>query len=268
MGVLTVMKKDNCLKCHKIIEGEEALYGLHPLCFKKWFSAKNTDEFLDVVRQQSSSDDSAHPLPSDWWNSSFFQGKFLKYSAELAGQAYIIKLEEDMAPELPFVEYLCHQIASSVGIETPTYYCILFYGRPAFVSKNLLDKNSRIKILTHIYHYVKSGEEYQCETLINIILNKTKHSGDVDKFIDICLYDSLIGNHDRHGRNLGLIIDASGTSLCPAYDNTSALGLEHGDILKAQFNPTGKIATKETLEPTAKDYGIRETLEQATANVV
>jgi hypothetical protein len=92
------MKKYNCLKCNKIIEQEKAIYGLHPECFSKWFSAKSTDEFLDVARQQSSSDDSARPLPSDWWNSSFFQGKFLKYSAELAGKAYIIKLEEDIAP--------------------------------------------------------------------------------------------------------------------------------------------------------------------------
>ncbi len=44
--------------------------------------------------------------------------------------------------------------------------------------------------------------------------------------------------------------------LAPIYDNTSALGLEYGEFLRADWNPKGKIATNMTSAPTAKDYVI------------
>ena len=38
------------------------------------------------------------------------------------------------------------------------------------------------------------------------------------------------------------------------YDNVSYLSLEKGNMLKADFNPTGKISTSETQEPSMGDY--------------
>jgi hypothetical protein len=48
----------------------------------------------------------------------------------------------------------------------------------------------------------------------------------------------------------------SSTSLSPIYDNVSYLSLESGNMLKADFNPTGKISTSATLEPGMRDYVI------------
>jgi hypothetical protein len=73
-------------------------------------------------------------------------------------------------------------------------------------------------------------------------------------FIKTILFDSLIGNHDRHGRNLAFVITAKNISLSPIYDNVSYLSLESGNMLKADFNPTGKISTSVTLEPSMFDY--------------
>lgn len=61
-------------------------------------------------------------------------------------------------------------------------------------------------------------------------------------------------NHDRHGRNLAFIVTPRGNSLAPIYDNPSALGIETGTILQAEFEPKGKIWTKNSRGPTAKDY--------------
>ena len=69
--------------------------------------------------------------------------------------------------------------------------------------------------------------------------------------------DSLIGNHDRHGRNLGFIRSAKAMHLTPFYDNPSSLALEDPSILGADFQPRGAIFTKETDKPTMKDY-VRE----------
>jgi hypothetical protein len=64
--------------------------------------------------------------------------------------------------------------------------------------------------------------------------------------------------YTRHGRNLAfIIIAAKYASLSPIYDNVSYLSLESGNMLKADFNPTGKICTSETFEPSMRDY-VRE----------
>lgn len=67
----------------------------------------------------------------------------------------------------------------------------------------------------------------------------------------------MIGNHDRHGRNLGFIQSTKGMELAPFYDNPSALGLEEHAMLGADLQPRGSIYTKETDKPTMKDY-VRE----------
>ena len=64
----------------------------------------------------------------------------------------------------------------------------------------------------------------------------------------------MIGNHDRHGRNLGLIREANGTSLAPFYDNPCYLAMEIPELLGAYHEPRGAIATIETKEPIMKDY--------------
>jgi len=69
---------------------------------------------------------------------------------------------------------------------------------------------------------------------------------DVSIFIKTLLFDALIGNNDRHGRNLGFIVTSKGSTLSPIYDNVSYLSLESGGMLQAQHNPTGRINTKIT----------------------
>ena len=68
------------------------------------------------------------------------------------------------------------------------------------------------------------------------------------------LFDALIGNHDRHGRNFSLIETHKEKRLSPIYDNPSYLGLESGSMLKAHIAVHGKIWTKDSEEPDIKDY--------------
>jgi hypothetical protein len=59
----------------------------------------------------------------------------------------------------------------------------------------------------------------------------------IDKFIDILVFDTLIGNTDRHSQNWGMIINQKGEKkLAPAYDNSSSLGREfNSNISKVQI---------------------------------
>ncbi len=74
------------------------------------------------------------------------------------------------------------------------------------------------------------------------------------RFIELTLFDGLLGNHDRHGRNIALIQTPYRYILSPFYDNPCYLGLEDEILLGAQHEPRGKIATSKTEEPTLKDY--------------
>ncbi len=238
-----------CLKCRlQITEPELPHYGLHPACFTQWFNAPSTAEFVSLQRKSNASDDAGDFSPQ---NTSFFHGKFKKYSAELNGDSYILKMRQD-GLELPEVEYLCNQMGESLSIPVAKFFFIDFNGDKTFVTKNFIHSGSPTD-LQHIYHF-RADDQHSCEGIICAITEKTQRPHDVRIFIKTILFDALIGNHDRHGRNLAFIISANNCSLSPIYDNVSYLSLESGNMLKADFNPTGRINTSETFEPSMRDY--------------
>jgi len=245
----------NCLKCKQtIIDPKTAHYGLHPECFADYFGIHAPAEFSSLQRRSSTSSDksSASIAPQ---NTSFFHGKFKKYSAELGGDSYILKMRQNEAPELPEVEHLCNQIGRSLGIPVAEFYYIDFNDDKTFVTKNFIKPGSAPTDLQHIYHF-RPDDQHSCEGIIKCLAEQTKRPHDVKIFIKTILFDALIGNHDRHGRNLAFIITAKNCSLSPIYDNVSYLSLEIGKMLNADFNPSGKISTKETYEPSMRDYVI------------
>jgi hypothetical protein len=62
--------------------------------------------------------------PKAEFNSSFFHGKFRKYSAKLGGSSYIIKVRQPAFPDLPAMEFLCNQIAGRLSVDVPDFYFI------------------------------------------------------------------------------------------------------------------------------------------------
>jgi hypothetical protein len=159
--------------------------------------------------------------------------------------------------ELPVTEYLCNQLARTLGLLVPDHYMILFQNElESFVSTNFMS-NRPGSDLVHIYRYLDRPKDYDCEHLLKIIEKEVGRYDAVERFIGVCLFDSLIGNNDRHGRNLGLIRDANGTALAPFYDNPCYLAMEIPALLGAYHEPRGAIATLETNEPIMKDY-VRE----------
>src|SRR5476649_532417 len=128
----------NCLKCRIQIDPlSSAHYGLHPDCFTEWFKASKTAEFVSLQRRSSTSDKATYQPPQ---NTSFFHGKFKKYSADLEGQSYILKMRQEEAPELPEVEYLCNQIGNALSVPVAEFYYIDFNGDKTFVTKNFINQ--------------------------------------------------------------------------------------------------------------------------------
>lgn len=243
----------NCCRCLGNLGNEKSWYGLHSTCFTEWFNLPEACSFLDLVARSQSlapRDESTLPI-------SFFSGAYRKYSARLGEDRFILKIRQHEYPELPATEFLCNQIYESLKIAIPAYYLIHFPENDfCFVTKNFMPQSTDAALL-HIYHFLKKGQQYDCETLLTIIGEQTKRKTEQERFVHLTLADSLIGNHDRHGRNLGFIQSIKGMHLTPFYDNPSALALEEHSLLGADLQPRGAIFTQETDKPTMKDY-IRE----------
>jgi hypothetical protein len=194
------------------------------------------------------------PLGNYGENPSFFHGAFRKYSSHLGGEDYILKAIQKSHPELAVTEFSCNQIYENLGIEIPKYYLIRYPEEHfCFVTRNFISGLANAS-LVHIYHYLKNRDDYNCENLVEIIGEKTGRRTEQERFVYLTLADSLIGNHDRHGRNLGFIQTPNGLELAPFYDNPSYVGLDDDLMLGADLQPRGAIFTKETDEPTMKDY--------------
>ncbi len=244
-----------CYKCGKIIEDKGKMrHGLHEKCFIEWFALDGCKDFKNITIKSAISSDPKKEDPLVGMASSFFQGKFKKYSAELNEKKYILKVKDDKFPELPGVEFLCNNIAVFFGINVPKFYFIKFENSlETFVSKNFMPDFGTAD-LVHIYHYLEEGEEFSFEVIIDILKKHTERLEDINRFVELCFFDALIGNHDRHGRNLAIVRKAKKCFLSPFYDNPAYLGIEGEELLGAIHEPKGKIAVKSTTEPSIKNY--------------
>ena len=167
------------------------------------------------------------------------------------------------------MEYICNKTASLLNLDIPKYYLIRYQGENkkdsdprgdkepgliTFVTRNFM-QDYKGGTLHHIYKFLPKGEaNHNCEKIINVLFQQTGRLVDIAKFIKICLFDSLIGNNDRHGRNLGIIDTGKHKKLAPMYDNPSFFGIEKDEIISANFNISGSIWTSFSKEPTLLDY--------------
>lgn len=244
-----------CYKCRQTMEDKETVkHGLHEECFMKWFALDRSMNFSDITIRSAISSGPTEDGHAAGVASSFFQGKFKKYSAVLNNEKYILKVKDDKFPELPGTEFLCNNIAVLFGLNVPKFYFIKFENTlETFVSKNFMN-DFKPADLVHIYHFLEKGEKFDFEKIVSIIKKSTGRLGDIVKFIELCLFDALIGNHDRHGRNLAIVRKAKVCFLSPFYDNPAYLGMEEDSLLGAVHEPKGKIAVKGTSEPSIGDY--------------
>ena len=270
-----------CLYCQKPIKSQN-FYGLHKSCYFQCFKLIDTLEFnnLDPKKQDSAPDTHIKKTKD-----SFYHGQYRKYSARLGSTTYILKVQEEKFSDLPAIEYVCNHIAFFLNLNVPEYYLIRYQDKThletlhnknpdhkktpqkrspeqtekvnqtgmTFVTRNFM-QDYKGGTLHHIYKFLPEGKQhYNCKNIIDVLFQQT-NPADVARFIEIVLFDSLIGNNDRHGRNLGIIESTRRKQLAPMYDNPSYFGTEINALIDFDFNISGCIRTSLSKEPKLLDY--------------
>lgn len=260
-----------CLFCKSSLEAKIAKHGHHPECFQKLFELRDEkSDFLELM--PSKIEEASGQKIESRIASSFFHGAFKKYSTRIENKRFILKVQETACPDLPIIEYVSNLMARDLGLDVPDFYYVLLNNQvPTFVTRNILDFHDKSN-LVHIWHYLKIDgstdvKELSIVNLMQILENETKRPLDLKNFIEVCLFDMFIGNHDRHGRNLALIEKQSSKILCPVYDNPSYIGILDSSMLGMQVNACGKIYTENKQEPLIDDY-IEEFIELGHQEIV
>jgi len=251
------MAKIKCLLCNEKIE-DIAKHGHHLECFQEIFTTKKRESDFEDLILKDSEEKSGDINRQRITTSTFYHGAFKKYSARIENKKLILKVREKEYPELPKVEFISNQIADNLGIEVAPFYYILLNNKvPTFVTQNVLDFHAKGNLI-HIWHYLKNDgdlfDELSLINIISILKRETIRPVDVKKFIEISLFDMVIGNGDRHGRNLAIIEKLGKKVLSPAYDNPSNIGIFDEEMLGMDISVKGKIYTNYSQEPSLKDY--------------
>ena len=246
-----------CLRCHKpFLAPDQMLHGLHPECFCDEFKVEPQTDFRDLFETTSNSGPKARrDTAFKRINSSFFHGRYRKYSGALGAKNFIIKMQEPEFPELPAIEFVSNQLARVLGLQLPGFHFIYFQNQAyAFLSRNLMDVYAPAT-LDHIYKFLSDDSQFNCQDLCAVIQRETGRLSDVHRFVELCLFDALIGNNDRHGRNLAFLTKSGGVrTLSPFYDNPSYVGIADSAVLGTDLQPRGAIFTSSSTEPKLSDY--------------
>ena len=174
----------------------------------------------------------------------FYTGAEKKIGISIEGQYYIVKFAKESPQGLTYShvsEFLGSHIFSMLGIPTQETLLGTWQGKPVVVMKDFIGANetfvpfndvgdSSLEQNKELYHYSYDD--------ICRMLSENRKLTDVEetvqRFWDMYIVDSFIGNFDRHGANWGFLKKDNKYRIAPVFDNGSSLfpRLNNDDKLK------------------------------------
>lgn len=155
---------------------------------------------------------------------------------------------------MPENEFLSNQVGALLGVNVAEYGYWRLGNDHVFVTKDFVSTPGSTLTLVHLSRFMKG--KWDCESVVKVLIN---HSSvpqiDLDQFVKVCLFDALIGNSDRHGKNLAFIRENGKLRLSPVYDNVSVMiakDLQY-EMIK-HMNWGGKIKSRDSESPDFFDY--------------
>ncbi|WP_343207995.1 HipA domain-containing protein [Anaerolentibacter hominis] len=148
------------------------------------------------------------------------------------GQTGLFKFRKDSGTTDHISECISYQLATLLEIPCAKFELGMFNGRVGSMSYNIVEKSSEILIEGISLIYYKNSyydpEKFidtvtQRRYSIEMIVNSIKDFVSIKDFLNMLLFDYLIGNSDRHQSNWAIISDGMQMRWSPLYDNSSSL---------------------------------------------
>lgn len=183
------------------------------------------------------------------------------------GKIGLFKYKKDEYTTDHVSECLAYTMAKLIGIECAKFELGTYMGREGSMSYNIIQNNKEILVegiafVNSVYPAydpekfmdIESGDVYSIE-MIEKALYKTVL---FDEFLQIPLFDYLIGNTDRHQSNWAILIDDKEVRLSPLYDNSSSLCAYISEKQIAGYLGKDKLKWKSLVETKSKSLIRRE----------
>jgi hypothetical protein len=136
----------------------------------------------------------------------------------------------------PFAEVAAHLIAKRIGVDTIPYRLETREGKPVSVSKLFTTKE---RGLLTAGRYLSYKEPDVRHISMQVALeHMQKDFGDLAPFYDMCFFDCIIENGDRHLNNWGFSVNNTTQEIvgfAPLWDNGAALDYERDEDMRKRF---------------------------------
>jgi hypothetical protein len=177
--------------------------------------------------------------------------KFLLFSPEaqrepflVAGHQYLFKLAFKRHPDQFWAEIIAHRIGTLMGVDVPPAHLATrngvtgaliewFYDHPGKPNGRMLLAGEYFQRRIEDFDR-KKGTQHNLQTAFALCrdMNELNFIGDWQEWwVKTLVFDSLIGNTDRHQDNWGFVFENQGDDqitcrLTPVFDNGTSLGYE------------------------------------------
>ena len=137
----------------------------------------------------------------------------------------------------PFAEVVAYLIAKRIGVNTIPYHLETRADKPVSISKLFTSKSTGL--LTANNYLVEAFPGYNFISLDMALTRMKDDFDDLAPFYEMCFFDHIIENGDRHLNNWGFSVDNATrtiTGFAPLWDNGAALYFERHEDMRARFN--------------------------------
>ncbi|RYZ93384.1 MAG: HipA domain-containing protein [Proteobacteria bacterium] len=211
--------------------------------------------FDNAQRIPIESDLSRHqPLQADitsWLASSQAHGNADKYGFYHNAIKYLAKPESEAEAGEKIVEneFVCNTIGQVLGLNMPMFGKSMDSNQKVFVQQWFTTEKRHF---IHLYRFLDPILPYSME-VVNTAIKATSSRPNEDSlaFAKMIIFDCIIGNTDRHARNIGFIQIDNSTRLSPVYDNISGILPDAKYNIKFSFK--SKIVTQTSESPNVRD---------------
>lgn len=140
-------------------------------------------------------------------------------------------------------EHMAHQLGLLLNVETAEVDLGIYHDRQGCMSYLLNKPDEAIvegaAFITGIHpdydmdemREMESGRYYCIDHLMELAIAPIM----IDKWIQMMLFDFLIGNTDRHQNNWAILFNSIKVAACPLYDNGSSLCCYIGDVAAESY---------------------------------